>query len=67
MSSHISDAFSPFLFFFPEAFFSPAENFLLICCCFSKTRQFSVINQTKFEQIIVKGNMRSQLAFFVVV
>lgn len=47
----------------PKHVFSPAENFLLICCCFSKTRQFSVINQTKFEQIIVKCKMRSQHAF----
>ena len=44
--------------------FSPAESFLLICCCFSKTRQFSAINQTKFGQIDVKCKMRSQQAFF---
>lgn len=55
-----------FLPFFPEAyiFFSPAESFLLSCCCFSKTRQFSAINQTKFGQIVVKCKIRSQHAFF---
>lgn len=44
--------------------FTTAESFSLICCCFSKTRQFSAINQTKFGQIIVKCKMRRQHDFF---
>lgn len=51
----------------PKHIFSPAESFLLIFCCFSKTRQFGAINQTEFGPIIVKCKMRSQHAFFVVV
>lgn len=52
----------PSRLFFPEAVFSPAESLLLICCCFSKTRQFGAINPTEFGQIIVKCKMRSQHA-----